>query len=67
MSEVEILQAVGIALGSGVAAEILRRLIPGTKHDSTAVKILGVVSKILTLGLSSKLKGDGRRRKKRNR
>ncbi len=60
MSEMEILQAVGMALGTGVAAEIIRRVIPGTRHDSTAVRVLGIVSRVLTLGASSKIKGDGR-------
>lgn len=63
MTGVEIAMIVGAALGSGVAAEIARRAIPGTKHDNTAVKVLGFFSRVLTLGASTKFKGDGRLKK----
>jgi len=60
MSEDVLLNVVGVALGSGVMAEVTRRIIPGTKYDSVVVNILGMISKILTVGLTSFLKGDGR-------
>lgn len=63
MSEMEILQAAGVVLGSGVAAEVLRLLIPGTKHDSKAVRVLRVVSKVLTLGLTSMVRSNGRQKR----
>ncbi len=63
MTDMDILLAVGAAVGSGVAAEFMRLLIPGTKHDSKAVKILGVLSKLLTLGATAAIKTDGRRKK----
>ena len=60
MDNSDLITAVAVALGSGVAAEIVRRIIPGTKHDSKAVAWLGTISKILTLGGTSFLKGDGK-------
>lgn len=56
--------AIGMFLGTGVAAEIAKRIVPGTKHDSTAVQWLGVVSKVMTLGMSRVIPGEGRLKKK---
>lgn len=64
MSDAELLMALATALGTGVAAEILRRIVPGTKHDSGAVWILGLVSNLLTVGVMSFLPGDGRKKRK---
>lgn len=63
MSEIELMRAVGVALGTGLAAEVARRVIPGTKYDSTGLRVLWFVSQILTLGVTSFFPGDGRRKK----
>jgi len=47
-----------VMLGWGVvvaAAELLKRLIPGTKDDVIIVKVMDTVGKIATIGASSLL------------
>jgi len=63
MDDAELINVIVAAISSGVAAEILRRVIPGTKNDSKAVRVLGIVSKVLTLGTTAIVKGDGRLKK----